>query len=90
MTVEKAKCNNCGFNQEKIFRSFRGSFIYALYTCKKCKKIISHNRCYGKLENCPDCGFKLIPIDEKNFYKDYHICPKCGKKKLKFYLQGFT
>lgn len=90
MTIEKANCDNCGFKQEHIPRGFRGSRIYALYACPKCQKIISRALYEGKLEKCPDCGTKLIALDEERFDDDYHTCPKCGKRKLKFSIEAFT
>lgn len=87
MASDRAKCDNCGFEQKHIFLyAFSGANAHRQYACFKCKKIISHR---GKIESCPDCKSKLKPYNE--FNRDgYYTCPKCGKRKMKFYRETIS
>lgn len=88
MGIERAKCDNCGFEQKHIFvYGFSGIGLRLMYACLKCKKIITHE---GKIDLCTKCGSKLIKIYEEFFKDGYHTCPSCGKRKLKFYLEAHT
>ncbi|MDP2908935.1 MAG: hypothetical protein Q8N77_03965 [Nanoarchaeota archaeon] len=88
MGIERAKCDNCGFEQKHIFiYGFSGIGFRLKYACLKCTKIVTHE---GKIEDCPKCGSKLIKLYEEDFKDHYHTCPKCGEKKLKFYLEART
>ena len=87
MATDRAECDNCGFKQNKIYLyAYSGANAHMQYACFKCKKIISFK---GDLEKCPDCGSKVRPYNE--FHRDgYYICPKCKKRKLKFYHETFS
>lgn len=88
MSIEKAKCDNCGFEQKRIFTSGMGGAWYRLkYSCLKCKKIVTHE---DKIETCPKCNAKLVKLYEEDFKDKYHTCPSCGKRKLKLYLEAWT
>lgn len=88
MSIERAKCDNCCFEQEHIFVCGMHGIMYRLkYACLKCKKIVTHE---GKIEDCPKCGSKLIKLYEEDSKDNYHTCPECGEKKLKFYLEAYT
>lgn len=87
MAAQRAKCDDCGFEQKGIFRhAYNGAMIHLKYACFKCKKIISH---YGDLKKCPDCKSEVRLY--KEFNRDgYYICPACGKRKLKFYTETIS
>ncbi len=86
--MERVKCDNCGFEQEKIVTSMMGGCnIKLTYACLHCKKIITDRR---MLEKCPECNSKLVKTYKENFKDHYYTCPNCGKRKLKFYVQRFT
>ena len=88
MAIKRAKCDNCGFEQKRIFISGMGGIWLRLrYACLTCKKIITHE---GEIDKCPKCGSKLIKIFKENFKDGYHTRPNCGKRKLKFYLEAYT
>lgn len=85
--IQRAKCDNCGFEQKHILIRGFGVVTRRKYACPKCKKIITHQ---DEIDNCPKCGSKLIKLYKENFKDEYHTCPKCGKGKLKFHLEAFT
>jgi len=87
MTTQRAKCKNCGFKQDKIYRCFySGANFHLKYACFKCKKIISHQ---GDLKNCPDCGSE-VTLYKRSDKDGYYICPSCKKMKLKFYTETIS
>lgn len=88
MGIERAKCDNCGFEQKHIFIYGIGGLGYRLkYACLKCKKIVTHEK---KIEKCPKCNSKLIKLYEEYFKDKYRTCPNCGKRKLRFYVEART
>lgn len=88
MGIERAKCDNCGFEQKHILvYGFSGMSFRLLYSCLKCKKIINHE---GKIDKCPKCNSQLVKLYEENFKDKYHTCPNCSKRKLKFYFEAWT
>ncbi|MBM3200587.1 hypothetical protein FJZ53_06630 [Candidatus Woesearchaeota archaeon] len=87
MGSERARCEKCGFEQERIFRwSFGGANVHFMYGCSKCKKIISHK---SGLQKCPYCGAQ-VHLYEKSYKEKFYLCPRCGEKKLKFYIQSVS
>ncbi|MBU4501322.1 MAG: hypothetical protein KKA79_01925 [Nanoarchaeota archaeon] len=87
MTIQRAKCDKCGFEQDDIFISSTwGTKSYFKYACLKCKKIVTSK---DKIDKCPKCSSKLVKSDEEDSRTGY-TCPKCGKKKLKFYIRVFN
>ena len=87
MTIQRAKCKACGFEQKDIFVSSTwGNKFYFKYACTKCKKIITSQK---KIDKCPECSSKLIKSYEEDSRQGY-TCPKCGKKKLNFYISVFN
>lgn len=87
MTSEKAKCENCGFEQEGIFVwAYHGANPHLKHACFKCKKIISFPE---KLEQCPDCKSEVMLYKKLN-RDGYYTCPSCGKRKLRFYLESIS
>lgn len=88
MGIERAKCDNCSFEQKHIFiYGISGIRYHLKYACLKCKKIITYE---GEIDNCPKCSSKLIKIYKEDFKDKYNTCPNCGKKKLRFYLEAHT
>lgn len=86
--IQRAKCDNCGFEQGKIFvHMMGGAYLHLKHACLKCKKIISHR---GEIDKCPECDSKLVKLYKEDFKDDYHTCPSCGKRKLKFYHEAHT
>ena len=88
MGIKIAKCDNCGFEQKHIFVSgMGGAWYHLIYSCLKCKKIITSK---DKIENCPRCKSKLIKLYEDEIKDENQICPNCGKKRLRLYLEAHT
>ena len=88
MGIQKAKCDNCNFEQHDIFVvGIWGTGFHFKYACLKCKKIVTHECKIGK---CPKCGSKLIKTYEENFKDGYNTCPNCGKRKLRFSIEAYT
>lgn len=86
--IQKVKCDNCGFEQNRIFvYGMGGAGLRRKYACLKCKKVITLE---GEREKCPKCDSKLVKLYEENSKDDYHTCPNCGQRKLKFYHEGWT
>jgi len=81
--VERAKCDNCGFEEPHILLEGLGITIRKKYSCLKCKKIVTDRR---SVNNCKECGSTLIKTYKEHPKDGYHICPKCGERKLMFYV----